>query len=144
MASKGNMEKRRRMMETVATSGLILICVALVAPFTNPENIGMLKLFKWIYAAGALVYVVARVVNVRNPQESPRLMRLRRMEFWAGMSFVAGAAFWFYQEAHLGQFAGILGIMRDTIMFTLAGAVIQIISSWMIVAQSKKESRSNR
>ena len=52
---------------------------------------------------------------------------------------MVGAAFWFYQEGHLGKYAGILAVMRDTIMFTLAGALIQIISSWMIMSQSKKE-----
>lgn len=61
------------------------------------------------------------------------------MEFWAGVAFMVGAAFWFYQEGHLGKYAGILAVMRDTIMFTLAGALIQIISSWMIMSQSKKE-----
>ena len=74
--------------------------------------------------------------------DSMRMKRLRRMEFWSGVAFVAGAVFWFYQEAHLGPFAGLLGLMRDTIMFTLAGAVIQIIASWMIVAQAKKESEN--
>ncbi len=33
----------------------------------------------------------------------------------------------------------VLAVLRDTIMFTLAGAVlIQIIASWMIVSRAKK------
>lgn len=139
--SKGNIEKRRKLIESTATFGLILICVALVAPFASPSDLDFVKSFKWIYCAGALIYVVARVVNAMDPSGSLRMRRLRRMEFWAGVAFIAGGAFWFYQEGHLGEYAGVLAVMRDTIMFTLAGALIQIIASWLIVAQAKKESR---
>ena len=34
---------------------------------------------------------------------------------------------------------GVLAVLRDTIMFTLAGSLIQIIASWMIVSRAKKE-----
>lgn len=133
------LEKRRKLVERTATFGLILICVALCAPFANPENIDLLKIYKWLYSAGALIFVIARVVNVNDPSDSMRLRRLRRLEFWAGVAFVMGAAMWFYNESHLGPYAGALAVMRSTIMFTLAGAVIQIISSWMIVSRTKKE-----
>lgn len=113
--------------------------MALCAPFANPENIDLLKIYKWLYSAGALIFVIARVVNVNDPSDSMRLRRLRRLEFWAGVAFVMGAAMWFYNESHLGPYAGALAVMRSTIMFTLAGAVIQIISSWMIVSLTKKE-----
>lgn len=139
---KGNSEKRRKQEEATATFGLLLICAALVAPFASPENKVLITAFKWIYSAGALIFIIARVLNVNDPMDSIRMKRLRRMEFWSGVAFVAGAVFWFYQESHLGHFAGLLGLMRDTIMFTLAGAVIQIIASWMIVAQAKKESEN--
>lgn len=133
------LEKRRKLVENTATFGLLLICVALIAPFCVSGNLDALSAFKWVYAAGALIFIVARVVNVNDPADSSRLRRLRRMEFWAGVAFVLAAAFWFYQERHLGEFAGILAVMRDTIMFTLAGAVIQVIASWLIFARSKKE-----
>lgn len=140
-SSKGNIEKRRKLIESAATFGLILICVALVAPFVSPSDLEILKSFKWIYCVGALIYVVARVVNSTDPSGSMRMRRLRRLEFWAGVAFIVGGAFWFYQEGHLGEYAGVLAVMRDTIMFTLAGALIQIIASWLIVSQAKKESR---
>ncbi len=137
----GSPEKRRKLVESTATFGLILICVALVAPFASPGDNAFVSGFKWVYAAGALIFTVARVVNANDPEDSLKMRRLRRMEFWAGVAFVAGAAFWFYQEGHLSEYAGILAVMRDTIMFTLAGALIQIIASWMIVSCGKKESR---
>lgn len=135
------LEKRRKLVEATATFGLLLICAALVAPFTNPSDMDMLRIFKWIYSAGALIFIVARVVNVNDPQDSMRLRRLRRMEFWAGVAFVMAAAFWFYSESHLGQYAGVLAVMRNTIMFTLVGALIQIISSWLITSRARKEQK---
>lgn len=133
------LEKRRKMVESTATFGLLLICVALVSPFAGLGNLEILKAFKWIYSAGALIYTVARVFNVNDPSDSIRLRRLRRLEFWAGMAFIIAASFWFYEERHLGPYAGPLAVMRNTIMFTLAGAAIQVIASWMIVSRSKKE-----
>ncbi len=134
-----SLEKRRKLVESTATFGLLLICVALVSPFMNPEKIDFLKIFKWVFSAGALIYTVARVVNVNDPSDSSRMRRLRRMEFWAGATFIVGAACWFYNEGHLGPYAGVLAVLRDTIMFTLVGALIQIIASWMIVSRAKKE-----
>lgn len=144
MVGKSNMtgyalEKRRKVVEAIATSGLLLICAALVAPFANPSDLDMLRVFKWIYSAGALIFIVARMVNINGPEDSMRLRRLRRMEFWAGVAFVMAAAFWFYSESHLGQYAGVLAVMRNTIMFTLVGALIQIISSWLITSRARKE-----
>lgn len=133
------LEKRRKMAESTATFGLLLICVALISPFTGFGNMAILSIFKWVYSVGALVYVVARVINVNDPADSMRLRRLRRMEFWAGMAFIMAAAFWFYEEKHLGPYAGPLAVMRNTILFTLVGAAIQVIASWLIVSRTKKE-----
>ncbi|MDE5875041.1 MAG: hypothetical protein K2M10_00120 [Muribaculaceae bacterium] len=136
------LERRRRVVESTATFGLILICVALIVPFFNPTDFALLSAFKWVYSAGALVFVVARVVNVSDPDESMRLKRLRRLEFWAGIAFVMAASFWFYEESHLaalGPWVGVLAVLRNTIMFSLVGAVIQIIASWLIVSQSRKQ-----
>ncbi|MDE6399684.1 MAG: hypothetical protein K2L68_02355, partial [Muribaculaceae bacterium] len=50
------LEKRRKLTEWAATFGLLLICAALVAPFSNPENPELPWIFKWIYSGGALIY----------------------------------------------------------------------------------------
>lgn len=135
------LEKRRKMVENTATFGLLLICAALVAPFATDGTATAVGLFKWIYAAGALIFIIARGVSVNDPKDSLRLRRLRRMEFWAGVAFVLAAAFWFYKERNLGEWAGALAVMKDTIMFTLVGALIQIIASWLIASRSKKEQK---
>ncbi|MDE5790864.1 MAG: hypothetical protein K2H96_06530 [Muribaculaceae bacterium] len=133
-------EKRRRRMENLSLIGLILLCAGLVAPFVNIGSEILLTVFKYVYAVGAVVYTVARMVNVNAPEDSMRLRRLRRMEMWAGFAFLIGAFFWFYNSARFPNVGFSLAVMRDTIMFTLAGALIQVISSWMIAARMKKES----
>ena len=132
-----------RLAEASASFGLLLICVALAAPFASPSDLQLISIFKCVYAAGALIYIVARVVGARCPGDSMRLRRLRRMEFWAGVAFMTGAAFWFYTERHLGPYAGVLAVTRTTVMFTLVGAAIQIISSWLISSRQKKERGGN-
>ena len=70
------------------------------------------------------------------------------MEFWAGISFGIATFFWFYSQYHvqeaLGVNAGILAVMRNTITFTLIGAIIQIIASWLIYSQTKKDLANRR
>lgn len=133
--------KRDRLTEGVATGGLLLICVSLVIPFFYPSDFSVVSVLKWVYSAGALIYVGARVAGAMTHGGSVRLRRLRRMEFWAGVAFMVAAAFWFYSERHLGPYAGMLALLRQTILFTLVGAAIQVIASWLIVSVSNKESR---
>ena len=136
---------RRKKMEAIATFGLILVAVALLAPFASSltgnlgpssSGSGPLAIYKWIYAAGALIFTGARIVNVSDPNESLRMRRIRRLEFWAGMAFCIGAFFWFYNERRLASM-----MLRDTVVFSLAGAMIQIIASWMLVWRQNKEAR---
>lgn len=134
------LEKRRKQVESTATFGLILICVALVGPFTNPGNVEYLNVFRWIYGSGTIIYLLARLVDVSDPQEPIRMKRLRRMELWAGISFGLATAFWFIgqHKYHNDPYIGALAVLWNTIMFTLVGALIQIVASWLIYSQSKK------
>lgn len=138
------LEKRRRQVEGISTFGLLLLAVAMLCPFMNltgSEAMKYLEYYKWIYAAGALVFTVARMVSVHDPKDSLRLRRLRRLEFWAGMAFCIGAFFWFYNEQRLAGtlYVGPLAILRDTVVFSMVGAVLQAVASWMIVYRTKKE-----
>lgn len=133
----------RRRCENVATGGLLLVCLAMLAPFLFHYDMTAMRIFCWIYAAGALIYTVARMVDVSDPAESTRLRRLRRMEFWAGLSFCIASGFWFYTLGRLGDHAGVLAVMRNTVLFTIVGAALQTIASWMIVSRMKKEGISD-
>lgn len=134
----------RRTMEALATFGLILVAVGLIAPFVSADNPGWLTAFKYIYAAGALCYFSARLVASLGKDESVRVRRLRRMEMWAGMCFMVAAFFWFYNTAKLGGYMLSFKAMQETVVFTLAGAVIQIISSWMLASALRKEQQQKQ
>lgn len=135
------LQKRRKYAERTAVFGILLIAVALISPFADLSQTAYLSYFKWIYAAGALIYTIARVIDVSDPSESKRLRRMRRLEFWAGVAFIIGAAFWFYNESRtaVNPYMGALAILKDTITFSLAGAVIQVVASWLIYNRAKKE-----
>lgn len=136
----GALEKRRKYVEVCATAGLLLVLAAMIAPFAGGLVGKSMMWGKWVYAAGALLYTSARVVNVNGVGDSLRLRRLRRLEFWAGMCFIIGGAFWFYKDQYYaGLMVGPLAVMRQTVAFTMAGAVIQIVASWMIAYRMKKE-----
>lgn len=93
------------------------------------------------FGAGCLLFWGARCVPVDAPDDSARLKRLRRMEFWSGACFGVAAFFWFYNCHKYGHASnvGALMILRDTILFALAGAVIQLIAAWMIYYRQKKD-----
>ena len=134
------LEKRRKYVELAASVGLLLVLAAMMVPFFRSLPIAIGDAARWVYAVGALVYTVARVVNVNAPDDSLRLCRLRRLEFWAGMCFIVGAAFWFYKlKYYSGLMVGPLAVMQQTVAFTMAGAVIQIVAGWMISSRMKKE-----
>ena len=140
-AAAYRLERRRKYAEAGAVVGLLLVLAAMMAPFLGGLMGHSMMWAKWVYAAGALVYTAARVVDVNAPGDSLRLRRLRRLEFWGGVCFIVGGAFWFYKlQYYSGFYAGPLAIMRQTVAFTMAGAVIQIVASWMIAYRMKKES----
>lgn len=136
-------ERSRKAIEGTAAFGLILIAVGLVAPFTDLTNSDYIRFFKWIYTPGALILTVARIIGSTDPEESLRLRRLRRLEFWAGVAFCIGAFFWFYNEHRyadlLAYGAGAMVYLRETVYFSLAGAIIQIIAIMALSRRLKKE-----
>lgn len=133
-------EKRRRLFESLATTGLLLLAIGLVAPFTSFDNQVLLWVFKCVFTLGALLYLAARIVGGTDPGDSMRVRRLHRLEIWAGICFIVAAGFWFYNSVRFKGFFS-LAVMRDTVAFTLAGALIQIISSWMIASARAKQDK---
>lgn len=135
-----NLEKRRKTVESIASIGMLMVAVSLAVPFSDLTSATLLETFKWVFAAGALVYTIARVVNVCDPRDSFRLRRLRRMEAWAGVAFCIASFFWFYNTHRYGAaFGASLTLLRETILFTMVGAILQVVASWMIYAREKKE-----
>lgn len=117
----------------VAPIGLMLILVATATPFFLHGTGGAMAAYPFIYLAGALVLLTARLF-MHRPAASDRLKRLYRLETWSPAIFLVAIALLFYNP----------GTLRDWIAFTLAGAVLQIYTSWMIPAQIKREAKDNK
>lgn len=137
-------ESLRRKVETTATFGLLLVAAGLALPFIDLFSGLWSEIGRWVYVIGAVIYVIARMVKITDPADTMRIRRLLRLEFWAGVAFLIGAGLWFYKAV---KFSGIavgagLVILKDTVLFTLVGAAIQLIASWMIFYQRKKISES--
>lgn len=139
---KAEERRSRKAVERTATFGLILVALGLLAPFTDLTNTAYLRFFKWIYAAGALVFTIARVIGSTDPDDTMPVRRLRRLEFWAGIAFCIGAFFWFYNEGRFGFYLdlgmGSLTCLRDTVYFTLAGGIIQVMAVILLGRRMKK------
>ena len=135
-------EKTLRQAEGLASFGLILVAAGLIAPIVTPETSGWLTAFKWIYAVGALLYTIARVIGACDRTGGFRIRRLHRMEVWAGFAFIFGAAFWFYRTWDLPIEILTNKMLSDTIVFTMVGALIQIIASWMLGREAKRQRKA--
>lgn len=138
-------ERRRRTAETLASAGMILVAAGLLIPLFDLFHTQLLDICKWIFAAGALMSLASRLAVRPDRSESFRLRRLRRMEFWSAACFGVAAFFWFYNEHKFSAFpsgtVGSLAILRDTILFSMAGALLQIVAAWLIYFRQKKERR---
>jgi hypothetical protein len=132
-------EKLHKFSEIGANIGMLLLCAGLMIPLFNLTNIAVLSIFKWIYTAGALIFFISRGVGASDQSGTTRLRRLRRLEFWAGVAFVLAASLWFYKEQRLPENAGALYVVKDTILFSMVGAVVQIIASWLTYFATKKK-----
>ncbi len=136
------LKQKRKKVDTTASFGMIIIAIGLLVPLFNMFDTELISNFKWIFTSGTVVLLAARCVKVTDDKESLRLRRIRRLEFWVAACFLVATFFWFYNENKLSELPsgiGALAILRDTILFSLAGAVIQVIASWLIYFQEKKE-----
>ena len=103
----------------IVNTGLLAIAVATLLPILR---LGV-PWFRYLYAAGALLTLVGRIITVRIYNGAPlRVRRLGRMEFWAAVVFAVGTFFLFWPGAG----------PTDWLAFTLAGAALQTYASIML------------
>ncbi len=107
--------RRQALCQLGSSIGLLLIAISVLIPvlqggFTQSQT------FRFIYAAGALVAIIAALFN-RTTTTDMRERRWHRIESWSAIFFVAAAVFLFIDQAAI----------RDWLAFTLAGAAIRII-----------------
>lgn len=109
---------------------LLVIMAATAMPLLRMGDtamIGGLALWRYIYAAGALLALVCRLLwSVRY--NDLRSRRLERMQLWSAIIFCVAAFLIFYQPH-----------TNDWIAFTLAAAVLKAYSNIMLSLKQSKD-----
>lgn len=116
------------MKNLIVPFGLLLILLATVAPFFLRDYSWALDSFRYVYCVGALILLIARILQKRPSTTDLRLRRLYRLEVWVAIIFCVGGFFAFYSTG-----------LRDWIAFTLAGAALQAYTSIAIPARESKQ-----
>jgi len=121
---------RKNLSAILPLVGLLAIMTASALPLLRMGH----GWFGWLYAAGALLVLVGRLLN-KVPKDCPlRLKRLLRMEVWTALVFVAGAVFTFLNDR-----GG-----NDWLAFTMAGGVLTLYTSIMIPRQSRSATKAEK
>jgi len=114
-----------------ANAGLIIVMAAVAMPLMHlwPGAV------RWVYTSGALLHLAGRMGIVPASRKLPlRLKRLRRIDLWAGIFFVAAAVFMFLPQAGA----------TDWIAFTLAGGALIVYTSLTFPrAEAKERAKSH-
>lgn len=110
-----------------APLALIVIFAATLVPFFLMDNDVARAVFPYVYSAGALGLLTVRLFTPYRGKDL-RLKRWHRTESWTAVIFCVAAFFLFYNPHQL----------RDWLAFTLAGAVLQAVTSITIPAREKK------
>ena len=86
------------MKNLIVPFGLLLILLATVAPFFLRDYEWALTSYRYVFAAGAVILLIARLMQRRTASDL-RLRRLYRLEVWVAVIFCVAAFFLFYPGA---------------------------------------------
>ncbi len=118
---------RPRLAAVGAPMALLVIFLATLVPFLLMDNEVACEAFPYVYSAGALALLLVRLFTPFKGTDL-KLKGWHRIESWTAIIFCVAAFFLFYNPHQL----------RDWLAFTLAGAVLQAITSIAIPAREKK------
>ena len=118
---------RPRLAAVGAPMALLVIFLATLVPFLLMDNEVAREVFPYVYSAGALALLLVRLFTPFKGTDL-KLKGWHRIESWTAIIFCVAAFFLFYNPHQL----------RDWLAFTLAGAVLQAITSISIPAREKK------
>lgn len=122
-----NSVARPRLTAVGAPLALLVIFLATLVPFLLMDNMIAREVFPYVYSAGALALLLVRLFTPFRGKDL-KLKGWHRIESWTAIIFCVAAFFLFYDPNQL----------RDWLAFTLAGAVLQAITSIAIPAREKK------
>ena len=111
--------------------GLLTMLVAAAFPLLGIWHEGLM-LMRYVYAAGAAMTVVARLLYVYEGKNL-RIKRLHGLERMSALLYCVSAYLLFDIGDRLGG--------TDWIAFLLAGAIVQLYASFMIQREEKKDAK---
>lgn len=115
-------------LDLILSLALLMLFVPAFLPLLDIEGEWMI----YVYVAGAILAVLSRILQragYRKDKTMPlRVRRLRHIEFWSAMCYLVSAYFRVSDPYHPGNW----------IAFLLAGAALQVYTSFMIPYQLKK------
>ena len=114
--------KRTNISSVLVLIGLLVMAVMALMPLLNLNREWM----RWVFAAGAVIVLAARVMGVYNGP-SLRIKRLHRILIFSGVLYCGSALMMFFSRG-----------TNDWIGFLLAGVIVQLYASWMIDRESAK------
>ena len=117
-----NQEERTRWSNIFVAVGMLLMVVMALMPLLDINRQWM----RWVFAAGAVIVLLARVLAIDNTAPL-RIKRLHRILISSGILYCASALMMFLSRGS-----------NDWIAFLLAGVVAQFYASWMIDRENKK------
>ena len=119
-------DKRIALSNILVIVGLLMMAAMAVTPLLPSHNDINLELMRWIFTAGAIIVLAARLIGIyRGP--SLRLKRLHGILVFSGLLYCASASMMFIMQGS-----------NNWIAFLLAGLVVQLYASWMIEREEKK------
>ncbi len=123
MTDMATREQKTQISNIMVVIGLFIMAVMALLPLLNIN----LEWMRWVFAAGTLIVLVARILgNYNGP--SLRIRRLHRILISSGILYCASALMMFISRG-----------TNDWIAFLLAGIVIQLYASWMIEREEKND-----
>lgn len=129
---KLNMNKKQQTANLILAIGMILLLVMAILPLFGI----MQSWFKYIYAAGAVLTLIARFLD-RYQGSNITLRRLYRIQTVSSICYCASAAILFSTINNLVS-------EKDWLPFLMTGAVLQIYSSLRIQSEERKEASKNK
>ena len=121
----------QRIQAVLLALGMVMLVVSAAFPLLGVWPEGML-LMRYIFAAGAATVLAVRITEVYEGK-SLRVKRLHSLERVSAFLYCVSAFLLFFYGNRLGG--------GDWIAFLLAGAIMQIYTSFMIQHEEEKDAK---
>ena len=121
----------QRIQGVLLALGMVMLVVSAAFPLLGVWPEGML-LMRYIFAAGAATVLAVRLTEVYEGKDL-RVKRLHSLERVSAFLYCVSAFLLFYYGNRLGG--------GDWIAFLLAGAIMQIYTSFMIQREEEKDAK---